>query len=71
MLAANEPSLPFMSDEAMAASLPGPKAYTAKRYLELVTALRKKAAELGQHGERCCSDSCVAPLVVIAVRSTV
>ncbi len=43
MLTAVSASLPFMSDEAMAAALPGRPEYTVKKYLHLVTALRTKA----------------------------
>ena len=46
MLAAVSVSLPFMSDEAMAAALPGRPEYTVKKYLRLVTALRAKAESL-------------------------
>ena len=42
-----------MSDEAMAAALPGRPEYTVKKYIQLVEALRKKAAALtsssGEH----------------------
>ncbi|CAL8469581.1 g9122 [Coccomyxa elongata] len=38
--------VPFMSDEAMAAALTGPKVYTAARYLEFARALRLKADRL-------------------------
>ena len=42
-----------MSDEAMAAALPGRPEYTVKKYIQLVEALRKKAATLtvssGEH----------------------
>ena len=41
-----------MSDEAMAAALPGGKEYTVGKYLQLVAALRKKAASLGDRGAR-------------------
>ncbi len=50
VLAAHCPDLPFMSDEAMAAALPGGKEYTVGKYLQLVAALRKKAASLGDCG---------------------
>ena len=46
MLTAVSASLPFMSDEAMAATLPGRPEYTVKKYLHLVTALRTKAESL-------------------------
>ncbi|KAA6425292.1 MAG: hypothetical protein FRX49_04786 [Trebouxia sp. A1-2] len=46
MLTAVSASLPFMSDEAMAAALPGRPEYTVKKYLQLVTALRSKAESL-------------------------
>ena len=46
MLAAVSASLPFMSDEGMAAALPGRPEYTVKKYLRLVTALRTKAESL-------------------------
>ena len=53
MLTVYSPSLPFMSDEALAAALPGRPAYTAKKYMQLVQALRDKAIQLtassGQH----------------------
>lgn len=43
-----------MSDEAMAAALPGRPEYTVKKYIQLVEALRDKAAALtassGEHG---------------------
>ncbi len=46
MLTAVSATLPFMSDEAMAAALPGRPEYTVKKYLHLVTALRTKAESL-------------------------
>ncbi|KAL0052823.1 hypothetical protein WJX82_008343 [Trebouxia sp. C0006] len=46
MLTAVSASLPFMSDDAMAAALPGRPEYTVKKYLHLVTALRTKAEYL-------------------------
>ena len=46
MLTAVSASLPFMSDDAMAAALPGRPEYTVKKYLHLVTALRTKAESL-------------------------
>lgn len=46
MLTVYSPSLPFMSDEALAAALPGRPEYTVKKYLQLVEALRDKAAAL-------------------------
>ena len=56
MLTVYTPSLPFMSDEALAAALPGRPEYTVKKYIQLVEALRAKAAALtsssGQHWER-------------------
>ena len=48
MLAAANPSLPFMSDEAIAAALPGKPEYKVKKYAQLVAALRKKAADLSK-----------------------
>lgn len=35
-----------MSDEAMAAALPGPPQYTLRKYIQLVEHLRDKAAAL-------------------------
>ena len=46
MLTAVSASLPFMSDEALAAALPARPDYTVKKYLHLVTALRTKAESL-------------------------
>ena len=48
MLTAVCPSLPFMSDEALAAALHGPPEYTVKKYIQLVDALRNKAAMLSK-----------------------
>ena len=50
VLAAHCPDLPFMSDEAMAAALPGGKDYTVAKYLQLAAALRKRAVSLGDRG---------------------
>lgn len=53
MLTVYSSSLPFMSDEALAAALPGRPEYTVKKYIQLVEALRDKAAALtsssGEH----------------------
>ena len=46
MLTVFTPSLPFMSDEALAAALPGRPEYTVKQYIQLVEALRNKADAL-------------------------
>lgn len=46
MLTVFTPSLPFMSDEALAAALPGRPDYTVKKYIQLVEALRTKADAL-------------------------
>ena len=46
MLTVYSPSLPFMSDEALAAAVPGRPEYTVKKYIQLVEALRDKAAAL-------------------------
>ena len=48
MLTAASPSLPFMSDEALAAALPGRPDYTIKKYLQLVQVLRSKAESLSK-----------------------
>lgn len=64
MLAAVNTSLPFMSDEAMAAALPGRPEYTVKKYLPLVEALRRKAEALSNAGKPafvvlpCCHAGC-------------
>eukprot|EP00803_Ostreobium_quekettii_P002260 evm.model.scf_410.5 EVM.evm.TU.scf_410.5 scf_410:42674-43833(+) len=47
LLAAFDPSCPFMSDEALRAALGGAREYTAGRYMELAAALRSKAEQLG------------------------
>ncbi|KAK9908039.1 hypothetical protein WJX75_001968 [Coccomyxa subellipsoidea] len=46
ILTAFSPHIPFMSDEAMAAALTGPKQYTPARYLDFAHALRLKAHKL-------------------------
>lgn len=51
MLAVADPSLPFMSDEAMVAALPKPHRYAAKEYLQLLEALRNKAAKLSKSSD--------------------
>lgn len=48
MLTTVSPTLPFMSDEALAAALPGQPEYTIKKYLQLVQALRSKADALSK-----------------------
>ena len=58
MLAVADPSLPFMSDEAMVAALPKPHRYTAKEYLQLLEALRNKAAKLSKSSGGLCSSCC-------------
>ena len=49
ILSAFDSSIPWMSDEAMAAAL-GSKDYTVKKFKELLDALRKKAAKLTSEG---------------------
>ena len=49
-LAALDRSLPFMSDEALAAALPGPAKYTKQEFGALRRALRAKADELTTAG---------------------
>ncbi|GAB4823304.1 hypothetical protein N2152v2_010350 [Parachlorella kessleri] len=51
ILSAFDSSIPWMSDEAMAAAL-GSKDYTVKKFKELLEALRKKAAKLTSCGGR-------------------
>ena len=46
MLTVYSPSLPFMSDEALAAAVPGRPEYIVKKYIQLVKSLRDKAAAL-------------------------
>ncbi|KAK9811619.1 hypothetical protein WJX72_007087 [[Myrmecia] bisecta] len=46
VLTAYDATVPFMSDEAMAAALSGSKEYTLKQYLLLVEALQQKAQKL-------------------------
>ena len=50
ILTAAEPSLPFMSDEALAAALGGKPVYTVKQYVQYALAMRKRAAELSTEG---------------------
>lgn len=52
VLAVASPAVPFMSDEALAACVPGPKQYTLKAYMELYRALTAKAAELSEKESR-------------------
>lgn len=49
VLAAVDPSVPFMSDEAIAAALPGDKRYTLSVYVHVLKWLRARAAALQQH----------------------
>lgn len=51
IVSAVEPSVPFMSDEALMAAL-GHKEYTVKEAVALTEALQGKAAELSAAGER-------------------
>eukprot|EP00232_Nephroselmis_pyriformis_P012412 CAMPEP_0182887340 /NCGR_PEP_ID=MMETSP0034_2-20130328/20770_1 /TAXON_ID=156128 /ORGANISM="Nephroselmis pyriformis, Strain CCMP717" /LENGTH=231 /DNA_ID=CAMNT_0025020705 /DNA_START=57 /DNA_END=749 /DNA_ORIENTATION=- len=49
-LSAFTPAAPFMSDEAVAACLTGPKEYTTKRYMQYHAAMSKKARDLKAGG---------------------
>ncbi|CAN8076881.1 unnamed protein product [Agarophyton chilense] len=48
ILSAVEPTLPFMSDEILAAVLGQPSKYTVKVYVELMDAVQKKMSELSK-----------------------
>lgn len=50
VLSAADPSVPFMSDEALEAAL-GSRDYTVPQYLRLLEELRSKAEELSGKGE--------------------
>lgn len=50
LLAAVDPSVPFMSDQAIAVALPGDKRYTLDVYLSVVDWTRARAAALSEHG---------------------
>lgn len=52
VLAAFDDSIPFQSDEAVAASLGSKAKYSIEEHLELTQALRRKAKELSSSGRR-------------------
>ncbi len=52
MAALVQPSLPFMSDEALSAVLGGRESYTLPQYMRLAEAMQAKAGELSGQGQR-------------------